>query len=46
MNEILLYGGIAIAGVSVFVGIIITIVLGISKRRLNAKLDEEYGKLK
>ena len=46
MNEILLYGGIAVAGVSTLVGIVVTVVLMISKRRLNAKLDEEYGNLK
>jgi hypothetical protein len=46
MNEILLYGGIVLAGVAVVAGVVVTIILRNSKRRLNAKFDEEYGKLK
>ena len=43
MSELLLYGGIAIAGASVAVGLVIIIVLWTSKRKLNSKLDDEYG---
>ena len=44
MTDILIYGGIAVAGVAVVAGIIITAVLWVSKRKLNARLDVEYGK--
>jgi len=46
MGELLLFGGIAVAGASVAIGIVFIAVLWISKRRLNAKLDAEYGKRK
>ena len=44
MSEVLIYGGIAIAGMSVLVALILFVVMWVSKRRLNAKLDAEYGK--
>ena len=44
MGEILIYGGIAILGLSAAAGIVIFAVLWGSKRRLNAKLDSEYGR--
>jgi len=44
MNDLLLVGGIAVAGASVFAGIVAIIAFGVSKRKINAKLDNEYGK--
>ena len=44
MGELLLYGGVIVAGASVLIGTILFAVLWKSKRRLNAKLDAEYGK--
>ena len=44
MSDLLLYGGIAIVGISLIAGVIFITVLVISKRKLNAKLDAEYGK--
>jgi len=46
MSELLLYGGVAIAGGSVAVGLVFIAVLWTSKRKLNSKLDDEYGKKK
>ena len=46
MNASLLYVGIAIAGASVIVGIVVTVIMWVSKRRINAKLEAEYGKRK
>ena len=44
MSDLLLYGGIAIIGLSLLTGIILIFVFFTSKRKLNAKLDAEYGK--
>ena len=44
MYELMLYIGIALAGFSVVAGIVAFAALLISKRRINAKLDKEYGK--
>ena len=44
MNEILLLGGLAVAGLSVAVGIICAFMFALSKRRLNSTMDDEYGK--
>ena len=44
MYDIMIYSGLATAGASVVAGITITAVLWVSKRRLNKKLDEEYGR--
>ena len=44
MSELLIYGGIAVAGLSVLVALVFIVVMWVSKRRLNAKLDAEYGK--
>ena len=44
INEILLYGGLAIVGISVIAGIICIFSFALSKRRLNAKMDDDYGK--
>ena len=44
MSDYLLYGGLIVAGVSVIAFVIVFIALMISKSRLNAKLDKEYGK--
>jgi len=44
MIDLLIYGGIAVAGASLLAGIVVITILWISKRRLNAKMDYEYGK--
>jgi len=44
VSDLLLYGGIAIVGISLILGVSFFIYLAISKRKLNAKLDAEYGK--
>ena len=44
MGAMLLLCGIAVAGASVAIGAAFIAALSISKRRLNAKLDAEYGK--
>jgi hypothetical protein len=44
MSDLLFLGGIIIAAVSVATGVVFIAVLWVSKRRLNAKLDAEYGK--
>ena len=44
MSVYLLYGGVAVAGAAVAAGIVFIVVMGLSKRRLNSKLDSEYGK--
>ena len=46
MGEILFLGGLAMAGGSVAVAIVVFAVLWVSKCRLNASLDAEYGKKK
>jgi hypothetical protein len=43
MYELLLIGGLTVAAASVAIGIVFAIALWLSKRRLNAKLDSEYG---
>jgi LDH2 family malate/lactate/ureidoglycolate dehydrogenase len=43
-NEILFYGGLAGVALSLILAVIAGIVLGLSWTRLNAQLDEEYGK--
>ena len=43
MHELMLYLGIAVAGASVVAGIIAFAALAVSKRRINEKLDQEYG---
>ena len=43
MDNVLLYGGLAVAGSSLVIGAFIVAVLWILKLRLNAKLDSEYG---
>lgn len=42
-DEMILYGGLIITGVVVLLGIIYSVLYCIGKRRLNAKLDIEYG---
>ena len=46
MSGLLFYGGVVVAGASVIVGLVFIVILWISKHRLNAKLDAEYGKRK
>ena len=43
LMNMLIYVGIGVAGASLVVGIVVIAVLWISKRRLNSKLDSEYG---
>jgi hypothetical protein len=44
MSEILLIGGIAVSALSIVAGIVVAVVLYVSKRRINETLDMEYGK--
>jgi hypothetical protein len=43
-NEILFYGGLAIAGGTLFAAFIYLSISHIKKIRLDAQLDAEYGK--
>ena len=44
MSVLLLYGGVALAGVSVIAGIVVAVIMWLSKHRIDAQLDIEYGK--
>ena len=44
MSELLLNGGLAVAGISLAIGLAVFVALWISRRKLNAKLETEYGK--
>ena len=46
MSDILLWSGIVLLAVSAAAGIITAIILLASKRRLEARLNNEYGKKK
>jgi|GEM_PF-5579232 len=51
MSEMIVAGGLAavgitVAGIAVALGAAVAVALWISKRRLNAKFDAEYGKRK
>ena len=43
MYQLILYLGIAVVGASVVAGIVAFVALMVTKRRINAKLDQEYG---
>lgn len=43
-NEMIFYGGIATAGVSALAAIIFLFIFKMKKIKLNAQLDQEYGK--
>ena len=43
LNELLLYGGGAAAGLAVLIGIIYALVSRLKKERLKNQLDKEYG---
>ena len=43
-NELLFYLGLLITGIAVIAGIILSVYMLSSWKRLNAKLDVEYGK--
>ncbi len=45
-DEVLFYGGIIITGCSLLLAIIFLCISKIKKIRLDAQLDEEYGKRK
>lgn len=42
-STILLYGGIALMAAAAVLGIVSLVVLRISKKRLNARLEAEFG---
>ena len=42
-STILLYGGIALMAAAAVLGIVSLVVLHISKKRLNARLEAEFG---
>lgn len=42
-STILLYGGIALMAAAAVLGIVSLLVLRISKKRLNARLEAEFG---
>jgi len=42
--NVLLYAGVAVAGISLVSGIAVFTILWIIKIRINKKLDHEYGK--
>lgn len=44
MSDLLFYGGIALITISFLTGLVFVIALWVSKRKLNANLDAEYGK--
>ena len=46
MYELMLYSGIALVAVSSLAGAAFAVLMIVSKRRINAKLDEEYGSQK
>lgn len=43
-DELLFYGGIALAGGALLLSIVSFLILQIHSIRLNGQLDEEYGK--
>lgn len=43
-STVLLYGGIALIAASVVLGVAALIILHISKKRLTARLEKEFGK--
>lgn len=45
IDEMLFYGGGAVAGAAVVVGIICFLVSRLRKAKLNARLDKEYGEM-
>jgi hypothetical protein len=44
MPELLFYGGIALMAVSAAAAVIAVVVFRVTKKRLNARLEAEYGK--
>lgn len=44
-DEIMLYGGLIVASLSVLSGIVYFVIYAIRKRKLNEKFDAEYGKV-
>lgn len=42
-NEMIFYGGMLLASLSLFLGVIYAVVYCIEKHRLNIKFNEEYG---
>ena len=43
-NTFLFYGGLVIAGISLLLGILATVILSFSWKMLTNRLDMEYGK--
>ena len=46
MTEILFYGGLLTGGLALLSLVVAAVLLGIRRRRLFTKLEEEYGKKK
>lgn len=44
MPELLLYGGIVLMAVSAIAAVVAVVVLRIARKRLDARLEVEYGK--
>ena len=44
ISDLLFYGGLLVAGCSIFCGIIATIILRKRKEQLQLQLEREYGK--
>lgn len=43
-SALLLYGGLSVMALTVVAGILSAVVLHVTKKKLNARLDAEYGK--
>lgn len=46
VNEMLFYGGVALMALAAAASVIALVVFSVSSRRLQKKLEEEYGKRK
>ena len=44
-NEMILYGGILLSLISLFLGVIYAVVYCIGKHKLNIKFNSEYGEV-
>ena len=44
LSELLFFGGIVFMGISVISGLVASICFHIAKKRLNSKLEVEFGK--
>ncbi len=44
LSEVLFYGGVVVMGVAVLAGIAAAIFLHVAQKRLNRRLEKEFGK--